>query len=61
MRQTYKRNQHGTHDRAALGRMFRRMMDEQDISNRQLLKEINVSEGAIRNALTFASALKVSG
>ena len=41
--------------------MFRRMMDEQDISDRRLVKEINVSEGTIRNALTFASALKVSG
>jgi ParB/RepB/Spo0J family partition protein len=56
MRQTYKRNQHGTHDRAALGQMFRRMMDERGISNRQLAEEISVSEGTIRNALIFAEA-----
>jgi ParB/RepB/Spo0J family partition protein len=59
MRQTYKRNQHGTHDRVALGQMFRRMMDERNISNRQLAKEINVSEGTVRNALTFAEAAEV--
>jgi ParB/RepB/Spo0J family partition protein len=56
MRQTYKRNQHGTHDRAALGEMFKRMREERDISNRELAKEINVSEGTIRNALIFAEA-----
>src|SRR5215204_2424196 len=39
MRQTYKRNQHGTHNRVALGRMFRSMMDERDISGRELAKE----------------------
>ncbi len=59
MRQTYKRNQHGTHDRAALGQMFRRMMEEREISNRGLAKEINVSEGTVRNALLVAEAAKV--
>ena len=59
MRQTYKRNQHGTHDRVALGQMFRRMMDERSISNRQLAKEINVSEGTIRNGLLFAEAAEL--
>jgi ParB/RepB/Spo0J family partition protein len=59
MRQTYKRNQHGTHDRVALGQMFRRMMDERDMSRRQLAKEINVSEGTIRNALVFAEAAEM--
>jgi ParB/RepB/Spo0J family partition protein len=59
MRQTYKRNQHGTHDRVALGRMFRRMMDERGLSNRQLANEINVSEGTIRNALVLAKAGEV--
>jgi ParB/RepB/Spo0J family partition protein len=59
MRQTYKRNQHGTHDRVALGQMFRRMMDERDISNRELAKEISVSEGTIRNALLFAEAAEL--
>lgn len=59
MRQTYKRNQHGTHDRVALGQMFRRMMEDRGISNRQLAKEINVSEGTIRNALLFAEAAEL--
>jgi ParB/RepB/Spo0J family partition protein len=56
MRQTYKRNQHGTHDRVALGEMFKRMAKERCISNRELAKDINVSEGTIRNALMFAEA-----
>jgi ParB/RepB/Spo0J family partition protein len=59
MRQTYKRNQHGTHDRAALGEMFKRMREERDISNRELANEINVSEGTIRNALVFAEAAEM--
>src|SRR5215207_3238502 len=59
MRQTYKRNQHGTHDRAALGEMFGRMKEERGISNRELAKEINVSEGTIRNALIFAEAAEL--
>lgn len=59
MRQTYKRNQHGTHDRAVLGQMFRRMIGERGISNRELAKEINVSEGTIRNALMFAEAAEL--
>jgi ParB/RepB/Spo0J family partition protein len=59
MRQTYKRNQHGTHDRVALGEMFGRMKEERDISNRELAKEINVSEGTIRNALIFAEAAEL--
>src|SRR5215218_10111638 len=56
MRQTYKRNQHGTHDRVALGHMFRRMMNERGMSGRALAKEISVSEGTIRNAVLFAEA-----
>jgi len=59
MRQTYKRNQHGTHDRVALGRMFRSMMDGRGSSNRELAKEINVSEGTVRNALLFAEAAQL--
>jgi ParB/RepB/Spo0J family partition protein len=59
MRQTYKRNQHGTHDRAALGEMFKRMTAERGISNRQLAKEISVSEGTIRNAQIFAEAAEM--
>lgn len=59
MRQTYKRNQHGTHDRVSLGRMFGCMMEERGLSNRELAKEINVSEGTVRNALLFAEAAEL--
>ncbi|MDP8951928.1 MAG: ParB/RepB/Spo0J family partition protein [Actinomycetota bacterium] len=59
MRQTYKRNQHGTHDRVALGQMFRRMLEKRGFSNRELAKEIAVSEGTVRNALLFAEAAEL--
>ena len=56
MRQTYKRNQHGTHNQVRLGRMFRQMMAERQLSQRTLAQEIDVSEGTVRNALGFAEA-----
>jgi len=56
MRQTYKRNQHGTHDPLLLGRMFRRMLEARGLSQRALAEEITVSEGTVRNALTYAEA-----
>ena len=58
-RQTYKRNQHGEHDPILLGRMFRQMMDERDLSQRALAKEIAVSEGTVRNALLFTEAAEL--
>jgi ParB/RepB/Spo0J family partition protein len=59
MRQTYKRNQHGTHNPVLLGRMFRRMMETRGLSLRALAGEISVSEGTIRNALLYAQAADV--
>ncbi len=56
MRQTYKRNQHGTHDSVRLGRMFRQMTEARGLSQRALAKEINVSEGTVRNAMVYAEA-----
>jgi hypothetical protein len=56
MRQTYKRNQHGTHDPVLLGRMFRRMVEARGISRRELAAEMDVSEGSVRNALLYADA-----
>lgn len=56
MRQTYKRNQHGTHHPVLLGRMFRRMLETRGLSQRALAEEIAVSEGTIRNALAYAEA-----
>ena len=34
MRQTYKRNQHGTHAPILLGKFFKRMMEEKGLSQR---------------------------
>jgi ParB/RepB/Spo0J family partition protein len=56
MRQTYKRNQHGTHNPVQLGRMFRQMMEARGLSQRALAEDTHVSEGTIRNALEYAKA-----
>jgi ParB/RepB/Spo0J family partition protein len=56
MRQTYKRNLHGSHNPVRLGRLFREMMAARGLSRRSLGTDINVSEGTIRNALAYADA-----
>ena len=52
-RLTFKYNQHGEHDPVLLGTMFKQMLDTKKISQRELSKQINVSEGTVRNALLF--------
>lgn len=59
MRQTYKRNQHGTHNPVLLGQMFQQMMKGRGLSQRALAKEMEVSEGTVRNALEYAKAAEV--
>jgi ParB/RepB/Spo0J family partition protein len=59
MRQTYKRNQHGTHNPVRLGRMFQKMMTGRNLSLRELARNINVSEGTVRNAVAFAAAAEL--
>ena len=60
-RQTYKRNQHGEHNKVVLGRMFRDMMEQRGLSRCGLADEINVSEGTIRNALVYSDAAETYG
>jgi ParB/RepB/Spo0J family partition protein len=59
MRQTYKRNRHGTDNRVLLGRMFEKMMALRKLTQRALAKKINVSEASVRNALLYVRAAKV--
>lgn len=59
MRQTYKRNQHGTHNKLLLAKMFKRMGKERGLSLRKLAKKIKVSEGTIRNTIEYLKAVKV--
>jgi len=59
MRQTYKRNQHGTHNKILLGQMFQRMAKERGLSLRNLAKEVEVSDGTIRNTFEYTKAVKV--
>ncbi len=47
MRQTYKRNQHGTHDPLKQGLLFKRMMALGNVSQRQLAEQMEISEGTI--------------
>ncbi len=58
-RQTYKRNQHGTHNPVRLGQMFKTMMLERKLSQRELAKEMEISDGTVRNALEYAKAAEV--
>jgi ParB/RepB/Spo0J family partition protein len=59
MRQTYKRNRHGSCNQVRLGRMFKKMMKIQKLSNRALARKIRVSETTVRNALLYADAAKM--
>src|SRR5215471_18090491 len=56
MRQTYKRNQHGTHNPVRLGQMFQQMMADRELSQRALAAAIEISEGTVRNAISYAEA-----
>lgn len=59
MFQTFKRNQHGTHNPVKLGKMFQRMMKEKNLSQRELAKEMSISEGTVRNSLEYVKASAV--
>jgi hypothetical protein len=59
MRQTYKRNQHGTHNPIKQGQLFKRMMTERSINQSDLAREMEVSEGTVRNSLEYVKALDV--
>ncbi len=59
MRQTLKRNQHGSHNPLREGEMFTRMMAERNLSQRELAKEINISEATVRTALLYPKALQL--
>lgn len=58
MRQTYKRNQHGTHDPVKQGELFKRMMTERGLSQRELAREMEVSEGTVRNSYAYLEAVE---
>lgn len=56
MRQTYKRNMHGTFNLIKLGLMFKAALKKTKVSHRDLAKQYEVSEGTIRNALLYCEA-----
>lgn len=59
MRQTYKRNQHGSHDRIREGKMFKRMQEVKGLSRRQLAREIGLSESKVRITEEYYDAFKL--
>jgi ParB-like chromosome segregation protein Spo0J len=59
MRQSFKRNCHGTNDPVLLARMFKRMQEMQELSNRALAREIGISDGKLRNVLCYDKAAKL--
>ena len=54
MLQTFKRNQHGTHDRVFEGRMFLAMQKSKGLSLRALEKVVGKSQGYCRNSIAYA-------
>ena len=56
--ETFKRNQHGQHDRVHEGKMFRKMLKLRKISQRKLAAESGISEATLRrrNSLEYALA-----
>jgi ParB/RepB/Spo0J family partition protein len=54
--ETYKRNQHGQHNRVREGQMFREMLKLRKISQRKLAAESGISEATLRNSLDYARA-----
>jgi ParB/RepB/Spo0J family partition protein len=59
MSQTYKRNQHGSHNPVKLGQMFEKMCSDRLVSIRKLARTISVSEGTVRNAINYARAARL--
>jgi ParB/RepB/Spo0J family partition protein len=59
MLQTYQRNIHGRANPVLQGRLFERMREIRQLSNRQLAQQIGLSEGSIRNYLLYSEAMEV--
>ena len=56
MRQTIVRNRHGESNPLLLGRLYQRMLQESQMSNRQLAAVLCIAEGTIRNHLDYVKA-----
>lgn len=59
MRQTYKRNQHGTHDLIREGKMFKRMQMVRGVSRRKLAELIGLNESKVRATEEYFDAFEV--
>lgn len=56
--QTYKRNQHGKHNRLREGLMFAEVIESDQISQRELAERLNVGEWKIRRAMKHVKAYR---
>jgi hypothetical protein len=59
MRQSVVRNLHGKPQRVRLGRLFKRMCAEGNLSTRALSEEVRMSEGMVRNYMNYAEAFEL--
>jgi ParB-like chromosome segregation protein Spo0J len=59
MRQSFKRNCHGTNNPVLLARMFMKMQEMQGLSNRAFARAIGISESKLRNVLLYAKAAEL--
>ncbi len=54
--ETFRRNQHGKHCRVRQGRMFRKMLEMREVSQRKLAADVGMSESTLRNDLAYSEA-----
>ncbi len=59
MRQTIVRNRHGDNNPVLLGRLFEKMLKVGKLSNRELAKNLDISEGTVRVHLQYTNAEKL--
>lgn len=55
-RECFNRNRGGTDNPVILGRLFTQMMEQRKLSQRKLAKELNISEGQVRNKREYLKA-----
>jgi ParB/RepB/Spo0J family partition protein len=56
--QTYKRNQHGEHDRLREGLMFAEVIESEQVSQRKLAERLNEGEWKIRRSMMYVKAYR---
>ena len=59
MRQTVTRNRHGDNNAVLLGQLYSKMLKVGKLSNRELAKKLDLTEGSVRNYLAYGEAFQL--